>query len=757
MPGRPVLAGAGGGAALFAGSGVSFSNAGVITGGSGGAGATAAFITTQFIHNGVPDDPVVGTQSGGIGGAGGTGVLFSGAGSTFNNSGSVAGGAGGAAGSVVTPGGNSGAGGVGGNGVVFAGSGSTLINSGHITGGNGGNADPAGSGSGGEAGSAVVMLGGGTITNTASGTITGGNNGQHGSTFCCDTNVTGMGIVGAGLTINNSGTITGGTDSITRALAIQLTGGANFVSTGGTIIGGLELQQGSLMPALPGSTVGPTLNVNGFLSIEGVKSTYQIRVNGAANDSITATGSASLFHANVSATVTGNALGQHTIITASQLFGTFDSVSLSTNSAFELGSLAYDPTHVFLDIIGNGANGKVDFTAVTQTTNQFNVASALNTAGAANGFSGPLFNLILGLSASQARAAFTALDGEVATGAQRASFRLMDEFLNLMLDPFVEGHFGNPSGGATGFAPEQQAELPPEIATAYASVFKTPPPANFEQRWSIWNAAFGGSGRTNGDPLVGSSDTRLSTYGFAGGIDYRFSPYTVVGLAAAGGGTRWDLSTGLGTGRSDSAQIGAYARTRIGAAYIAESIAFASHWFSTDRTALGDNLHATFTGESFGGRIEGGYRFAATPNFGITPYAAAQAQAFHSGGYSETDLNNLGFGLSYAAKEATDVRTEIGARFDSPTLLNGTPLVIRARLAWAHDIVDTPALGASFQTLPLSNFTVFGAAIPHNSGLASIGADWYLNRDWKLLAKFDGEFARGSDIYAGTVALRYSW
>ena len=117
----------------------------------------------------------------------------------------------------------------------------------------------------------------------------------------------------------------------------------------------------------------------------------------------------------------------------------------------------------------------------------------------------------------------------------------------------------------------------------------------------------------------------------------------------------------------------------------------------------------------------------------------------------------LGFGLSYAAKEATDVRTELGARFDNPTLLNGTPLIIRARLAWAHDIVDTPSLVAAFQTLPLSNFTVFGAAIPQNSGLASLGADWYLNRDWKLTAKFDGEFASRSDIYAGTVALRYAW
>src|SRR5262249_24993699 len=148
--------------------------------------------------------------------------------------------------------------------------------------------------------------------------------------------------------------------------------------------------------------------------------------------------------------------------------------------------------------------------------------------------------------------------------------------------------------------------------------------------------------------------------------------------------------------------------------------AFANQWFTTNRTALGDTLRANFTGESVGARIEGGYRIAVLPNFGITPYAAAQAQAFRSGAYSETDLNNAGFGLAFASKTATDIRTELGARFDNPTLLNGTPLIIHARLAWAHDSVSTPSASAVFQTLPLSNFTVLGAAIPQNSGLVSV-------------------------------------
>ena len=42
------------------------------------------------------------------------------------------------------------------------------------------------------------------------------------------------------------------------------------------------------------------------------------------------------------------------------------------------------------------------------------------------------------------------------------------------------------------------------------------------------------------------------------------------------------------------------------------------------------------------------------PSFGVTPYAGLQAQDFHTPAYSETDLTGGGFGLSYAAMNATD-------------------------------------------------------------------------------------------------------
>jgi len=41
--------------------------------------------------------------------------------------------------------------------------------------------------------------------------------------------------------------------------------------------------------------------------------------------------------------------------------------------------------------------------------------------------------------------------------------------------------------------------------------------------------------------------------------------------------------------------------------------------------------------------------------------------------------------------------------------------------------------------------------------LASVGAELHMTSHWSATAKFDGEFASNSQIYAGTGTLRYTW
>jgi outer membrane autotransporter protein len=163
------------------------------------------------------------------------------------------------------------------------------------------------------------------------------------------------------------------------------------------------------------------------------------------------------------------------------------------------------------------------------------------------------------------------------------------------------------------------------------------------------------------------------------------------------------------------------------------------------------------TSSAKGARLEGGYRYAALPAFAVTPYGAVQFQDFHTPAYSETDVSGGGLGLSYNAMNATDVRTELGARFDDPTVIYNKPLILFGRVAWAHDFVNNPALSAGFEALPGGTFTVNGAPIPQNSALTTLGAQLFLTPQWTLLAKFEGEFAPSSQTYAGTGTLRYTW
>ncbi|MGA8077088.1 MAG: autotransporter domain-containing protein [Xanthobacteraceae bacterium] len=545
-------------------------------------------------------------------------------------------------------------------------------------------------------------------------------------------------------------TVEGGTllvnGNLSQASDLLVTGG----TLGGTgTVGMTQIDAGgAFAPGAPG-VPGTFMTVSGNLAFQSA-ALYVIYLNPTTSTLATVSGTASL-----AGTVQANfALGgyvskQYTILTAAGgVNGTFSGISNVNLPAGTADTLSYSADDVYLNLVP----GFTSYTGLT--TNQQNVANALsNYFNSTGGIPGQFFAL--------SPSGLSQVDGEAATGAEQGAFQLTTEFLDLLLDPFVNGrgNGGGAGGGgpALGFAPGQQANLPPDIAQAYAEMLNGPPKTNFDQRWGAWGAAYGGANNTSGDPSVGSHDASAQTYGFAAGMDYHFTPYATAGFAVAGGGTSWGLSNALGSGYSQAFQFGGYGIEWFGPAYFAGAVSFTNNWFTTNRTALGDQLRANFAGQTYGARFEGGYRYAVLPTLGVTPYGAVQFQDFHTPSYSENDLTGGGFGLSYNAMNATDVRTELGARFDDPTLLYGKPLILFGRLAWAHDFVSNPSLSAAFEALPGSSFTVFGAPIPHDSALTTAGLQYFLTANWQVLAKFDGEFAPGSQTYAGSGTLRYTW
>jgi autotransporter-associated beta strand protein len=565
-------------------------------------------------------------------------------------------------------------------------------------------------------------------------------------------------------------TVAAGTLTVNGSIAssvVTVNAGATLSGIG--TVGGLTINSGGTFA--PGNSPG-TMTVAGNLAFQS-GALYVVQVNSTTASSTNVTGSATLAGSVQAAFASGSyATRTYTIVSAAGGLGgtTFNTLTTSNLPAGFTASLSYTATDAILNLtatlgqpsgpgLGPGAPSGPGALACAFSLNQCNVANALNAFFNNGGALPPAFVTIFGLTGANLANALTLLSGEAATGAQQVAFQLTNQFLGIMLDPFVDGRSNPLGGGAIGFAPARE-ELPEDIALAYAKILKEPPkPQTFEQRWSVWGAGYGGSNRTSGDPaVIGSHDLSAATAGGAAGLDYRLAPGTVLGFALAGGGTSWGLAQGLGTGKSDAFQAGVYGTARSGPAYLAAALAYTNHWMSTDRFAFaGDHLSASFNAQSFGGRVESGYRFA-TIYGGLTPYAAIQTQSFHAPSYNETDLNAGGFALGFNSRNATDTRSELGGRFDRLLLLNPeAALTLRTRVAWAHDWISDPSLAAAFQTLPGASFVVNGATPAKNSALTSAGAELRLANGVVLLAKFDGEFASHASTYAGTGTVRYTW
>src|SRR5215831_8731025 len=472
-------------------------------------------------------------------------------------------------------------------------------------------------------------------------------------------------------TYTGATTINGGTLIVNGSIAdstVTVNAGGRLGGTG--TLGNTIINGGTLSP---GNSIG-TLTVNGNLTMTAAAS-YLVEISPTNADRTNVAGTATLAGTVQAVFAAGSFMTRnYTILSAAGgRSGTFSALTTANLPAGFSASLSYTATDATLNLTAAlgaltllgvpNAPGGSGAPACAFNINQCNVANALNAFFNTGGTLPPAFVNIFGLTGVNLGNALTLLSGEAATGAQQVAFQLTNQFLGIMLDPFVDGRnaFGAGGSGAIGFAPEREA-LPDDIALAYSKVLKAPPkPASFDERWSVWAAGYGGGNRTSGDPaIVGSHDLSARTAGGAAGLDYHLSRDSVIGVALAGGGTNWSLAQGLGGGKSDAFQAGIYGATRWGPAYLAAALSFTNHWMSTDRFAFaGDHLTASFNAQSFGGRVEGGYRFA-TIYGGLTPYAAIQAQSFHTPGYREADLNAGGFALAFNSRNATDTRSELG-------------------------------------------------------------------------------------------------
>ena len=596
-----------------------------------------------------------------------------------------------------------------------------------------------------------LAVGGNNLSTTFSGVIQdgGGFGGTRGS----------LKKVGTGtLTLSGVNTYTGvtvvdgGTLAVNGSIATSslLTVNAGGTLGGNGVVGNTTVSGGMLAP---GNSIG-LLTVQGNLTFTAASS-YMVEVSPSNADRTNVMGTATLGGATVNASFAPGTFvaKQYTILNAAGgVSGGFNGPVNTNLPANFKSSLSYDANNVFLNL----ALAFVAPPGTGPTGNQQSVGNTITGSFNSNGTIPMVFGGLTSGGLSQ-------ISGETATGTQQTTFDAMNLFMGVMTDPFVagrgEGDFV--TGSAAGYADGQAQPRQPNNALA-AIVTKAPRPVPFEPRWSVWAAGFGGSQTTDGIAAAGSNNTTSSLSGTAVGADYRFSPDTLAGFALAGGGTNFSVN-GLGSGRSDLFQAGAFVRHNAGAAYVSAALAYGWQDITTDRivTAAGaDHLRAEFNANAFSGRVEGGYRFVAPVigGIGLTPYAAAQVTTFDLPAYAERALSGAStFALAYGAKSVTDPRSELGLRSDRSFALPDAILTLRGRAAWAHDYDPSRAIGATFQTLPGASFVVNGAAQAADSALVTASAEMKWMNGWSAAATFEGEFSDVTESYAGKGVVRYAW
>jgi uncharacterized protein with beta-barrel porin domain len=419
-------------------------------------------------------------------------------------------------------------------------------------------------------------------------------------------------------------------------------------------------------------------------------------------------------------------------------------------------TLSYDANNAYLNL--TAALGGLQGLSV----NQQNVANAVNGFFNGGGTLPPGFVRLFGLTGGNLGTALTQASGETATGTQQTTFDAMNLFMGLLTDPFIAGRgdgVSSSSGAPAQFAEENGG------ADAYAAIYRKAPATAepFAQRWSVWAAGLGGSQTTDGNAALGSNNATSRIYGTAVGADYRFSPSTLAGFALAGGGTNFSIANGLGSGRSDLFQAGAFIRHTAGPAYVSAALAYGWQDITTDRTvtiAGVDQLRAQFNANAWSGRVEGGYRFVSPwlGGIGITPYAAGQFTTFDLPAYAEQALvGSNTFALAYGAKSVTASRSELGLRADQSFAMADGIFTLRGRAAWAHDFNPDRSIAATFQALPGASFVVNGAAQAHEAGLVTASAEKKWLNGWSAAATFEGEFSSVTQSYAGKGVVRYVW
>ncbi|MDP3160262.1 MAG: autotransporter domain-containing protein [Reyranella sp.] len=592
-------------------------------------------------------------------------------------------------------------------------------------------------------GAMALTVGGNNLSTTVSGVISG----------------TGGSLVKQGtgtLTLSGVNTFTGGTTVsaggllVNGSLASGVTvGSAGLLGGSGTITG--SVSNGGIVA--PGNSIG-TLTVSGSFT-QNSGGTLQIEANaGGQSDRVNVTGApgtAALNGGTLAAQpIAGGIYAMRTTYTVLNATGgrTGTFANVTSSLPFLTPSLSYDANNVYLTLVPGG------FARGALTGNQRAVGGVLDRSVAtATGDFATVIGAIAGLNLVPGQQAMDAISGQAYSGFSSANLAGGQLFMNVL------GQQMSIARGSAGGTRVALAEACSSTNIQSGDITLCDGAAG---PFSVWGSALGGTGS-----VAGTGGAATQTYNFGGvstGIDYRFDPRFLAGVALGyASGSQW-LNGFTGRGTSDSYNFALYGSFTSNAFYIDTLAGYGYNDNQMQRQILIQglptrNAQGRTGANQFTAQAETGYkidiyeRAAAS----LTPFVRLQAATVTQNAFSESGANSLN--LNVAQQTTNSVRSVLGAELAGFIDAGWRDkLGLQVRLGWAHEYADTSRpMTASFAGAPALGFTVYGAAPQRDAAILGLAANTSIAEAWGLYLRYDGEVGTGVDNHVFSAGLRLNW
>ena len=621
-----------------------------------------------------------------------------------------------------------------------------------------------------------LQLGNGGTTGSIEGSVV--NNAalafMRSNTYTFDGVISGTGSVsqdGIGtIVLTNTNTYLGNTNVNAGTLVVNGSiASATTVNDGGTLKGTGQLGGVTVLGSgvyAPGNSIG-TQTVNGAFALN-PGAVFEVEVNAAGqSDRVIVNGTVNL---------TGSVLrvlaenGNYKPRTDYLIVDNDGSDAVVGQFASVTSSLAFlTPSVIYNAGTGNDVvltmarivtpNGPLSFCSVATTTNQCNVARALDQFPTDD----PLFLAVLNQTAEGARQAFDALSGEIhATVAgvladesryvrEAVLGRLIQASYTSSTGQFASLGAGGPQVASLNSRPTTLGSDSQAMALGHDGKHLAMPPST--PNLAFWTRAYGAWGDFEGNGNAASANRDLG--GFVSGMDAQVSDTWRVGLAA--GGARSNVSVGerYSSAEVESTHLAGYAGGMVGPLALRTGGAWAWNDIDTTRAVIfpgfferEESSYDADTGQIFGEiayPIASG-RIAFEPFAGLA-FVTVETDSFRERGElaaltGGSNTQEIGY-------------STLGLRAATVLQVSGATVIPKISAAWQHVFDDvTPDAALAFASTGIG-FGVTGVPLAEDSLLIEAGLDFALTPNATLGVSYSGQLA--DDVEDNAVKGRLTW